>query len=70
MSPEQVNGADLDGRADIYALGCVVHEMLTGEPPFKGKGLALLSSHLHEDVPTVRTSRPEVAPEVRALAGE
>ncbi|HUR94837.1 MAG TPA: serine/threonine-protein kinase, partial [Gemmatimonadales bacterium] len=36
MSPEQAGGGEVDARSDVYALGCVVHEMLAGEPPFTG----------------------------------
>ena len=64
MSPEQANGDELDGRADLYALGCVLYEMLAGEPPFTAKGLAVLSSHLNDEVPTVRAKRTGIPKEV------
>ncbi len=61
MSPEQATGTTrLDGRADIYALGCVLYEMLAGEPPFTGPtAQAILARHAMDRVPSLRTLRPE-----------
>ncbi len=60
MSPEQASGdGHVDGRADTYALGCVVYEMLAGEPPFGGRtSQAVLARHLHEPPPSLRVVRP------------
>jgi serine/threonine-protein kinase len=61
MSPEQISGEQLDGRSDLYALGCVAYTLLTGELVFDGDGgLAVAVQHLKEDPipPSRRTSLP------------
>jgi len=75
MSPEQAGGAArLDGRSDVYSLGCVLYEMLAGEPPFTGPTpQAVLARHIHERPPTLHIVRPTVPPTLeqainRALA--
>ena len=68
MAPEQVQGADLDARADLYSLGCLLHEMLSGQPPFKGATLMeLLRAQLHDPLPDLVALRAEVPPIVAAL---
>jgi serine/threonine protein kinase/predicted ATPase len=63
MAPEQIRGEPLDARADLYALGCILYELLTGRPPFVGRSAGeLLRKHL-EDEP-IPPSR--LAPEVEA----
>ena len=75
MSPEQATGADhLDGRSDVYSLGCVLYEMLVGHPPFLGTtAQEVLARHSLDAVPPLRTIRPELPPAleravVKALA--
>ncbi|MGE0785775.1 MAG: protein kinase [Sandaracinaceae bacterium] len=48
MAPEQARGAPLTGKADLYALGCVLYEMLTGDPPFDGPTPDLILKHIRE----------------------
>jgi tetratricopeptide (TPR) repeat protein len=66
MSPEQIGGgAPVDGRSDLYGLGCVLHEMLTGEPPFTGPTpAAILAQHLRDPVGPLRERCPDVREEV------
>jgi serine/threonine protein kinase len=59
MAPEQVAGDAVDGRADVYALGCVLYEMLTGLVAFEGTSSVLvMGKHLHETPPPPRVRAP------------
>lgn len=69
MAPEQIHGKrEITGHVDLYALGCVLFEMLVGHPPFLGANFAqLLEQHLNADPPSVRDHRPDVPAAVDEL---
>jgi alpha-tubulin suppressor-like RCC1 family protein/tRNA A-37 threonylcarbamoyl transferase component Bud32 len=61
MAPEQIDGVPLDGRGDIYSLGLVGWEMLTGKRPWDGSSLyAVIYQQKHEELPDVRDLRPDI----------
>jgi DNA-binding NarL/FixJ family response regulator len=76
MAPEQARGGDVDGRADIYALACLLFKTLTGTVPFdRGSDLEKMLAHLNDPPPSLREARPDLPPGLddvvqRAMAKE
>ncbi len=65
ISPEQVKGQRGDQRSDIYALGAMLYEMLTGQPPFTGSNpLAVMNERVLHDPQSARELNPEISPEI------
>lgn len=63
MSPEQASGRPVDGRSDIYALGIILYELLSGRPPFTGDSpIAILHHQLYEQPPPLEQARPDLTP--------
>jgi serine/threonine protein kinase len=60
MSPEQCRGQELDIQSDIYSLGVIAYEMLTGAPPFTGSVYELIAKHCELPAPSLREKRPDV----------
>jgi len=63
MSPEQCAGNEVDHRADVYALGCILFEMLAGEPPFVTSSIReLVTAHRFRPAPSASASGADVPP--------
>ena len=61
VAPEQIRGDELDGRADVYSLGCVLYECLTGSPPFRRDSeVATMYAHLEQDAPAPSSTRADL----------
>ncbi len=68
MAPEQASGGAVDGRTDLYALGCVLYAMLTGQPPFTGDNpLTVMWQHQQQPAPSVGSLRPDTPADLDAL---
>ena len=60
-APEQIQGGDVDGRADVYSLGCVVFHCLAGQPPYRRETeFAVLNAHINDPPPSLSTLRPDL----------
>jgi DNA-binding beta-propeller fold protein YncE len=68
LAPEQIEGHPVDGRADIYSLGCLLYECLAGEPPFAADSrLAVAWAHLEEEPPNASGSNPDLPEAIDAV---
>jgi len=65
MAPEQIKGKEVDSRADIYALGIMMYELLAGQTPFVGGNV--LAQHLHSEPPPLEKLRADVPEKFREV---
>ena len=71
LAPEQIRGDSIDGRADVYALGCLLYECLTGQLPFRRDSeAATMYAHLEEAPPRVSDARPELSVSLDAVVSK
>jgi serine/threonine-protein kinase len=68
LSPEQARGDSVDARSDVYSMGCLLYELVTGAPPFSGDSpVAVAYQHVREDPRLPSSINPEVPPELDAI---
>jgi serine/threonine-protein kinase len=68
LSPEQAEGRQVDGRADVYSLGVLLFELLTGSPPFQGESIVSVAvQHVQATAPSPRALRPELSRATEAV---
>jgi len=68
ISPEQIRGKDIDGRADVYSLGMTLYHLLAGKPAFGGtSGAEIMAQHLSDKVPPLRVANPAVTQKTMEL---
>ena len=67
MSPEQCNGSPMDGRSDLYATGCLAYYLATGQPPFIGDPMDVLTQHVVEPATPPSQLNPDVPPALEAV---
>jgi serine/threonine-protein kinase len=71
IAPEQIQGKPVDSRSDLYALGCVLYQCLTGVVPFpRDETAAQMWAHVHDDPPSVTARRPDLPPQIDTIVAK